>query len=117
MTQITPPGRPAHVFQYTDVNLQSEYNPPDIGLPLDKTVYSFDLDKDLTLITRPDGQTVAFNYEPSGRLDTLTIPSGVVDYSYNTAGQVSSVAFAGETCSYLYDGSLLKKETWAGPEA
>jgi YD repeat-containing protein len=72
VTSITPPSRPNHSFTYTPVNLEESYNPPDIRLTSDTTLYSYNLDKQLTLITRPDGQTISLNYDNGGRLSTLT---------------------------------------------
>ena len=31
VTSITPPGRPAHAFTYTPVDLEEDYVPPDVG--------------------------------------------------------------------------------------
>jgi YD repeat-containing protein len=45
LTSITPPSRPSHSFTYTPVNLEESYNPPDIGLTTDTTLYSYNLDK------------------------------------------------------------------------
>ena len=33
VTAITPPGKPAHAFAYTPVDLEQEYRPPAIGVP------------------------------------------------------------------------------------
>ncbi|MEK6589698.1 MAG: RHS repeat-associated core domain-containing protein, partial [Nitrospinota bacterium] len=119
VTSITPPSRPAHAFTYTPVDLEETYNPPDIGLPVDTTQYSYNLDKQLTLITRPDGQTVNLVYDTGGRLQSV-IASGAtqsqITYAYNsTTGNLSTItAPNGDTLSYIYDGSLLKGTTWTG---
>ncbi|NIQ99729.1 MAG: hypothetical protein GTN78_05940, partial [Gemmatimonadales bacterium] len=31
LTALAPPGRPAHSFTYTPVDLQATYTPPDVG--------------------------------------------------------------------------------------
>ena len=72
LTSITPPNRPSPSFTFTLVNLEEGYNPPDIRLTSDTTLYSYNLDKQLTLITRPDGQTISLNNDNGGRLSTLT---------------------------------------------
>ncbi|MGH7165275.1 MAG: Ig-like domain-containing protein, partial [Nitrospiraceae bacterium] len=52
VTAITPPGKPAHAFAYTAVDLEQTYDPPTIGLPTDTTQYTYNLDRQLTLVTR-----------------------------------------------------------------
>ena len=37
LASLTPPGKPAHGFAYTPVDLESEYAPPAAGLPDAKT--------------------------------------------------------------------------------
>jgi len=117
LTSITPPGKSAHFFNYTAVDLEAEYNPPDIGVGIDVTQYDYDLDKQLTRVTRPDGQLVDFGYGlTSGRLDSMTTPRGVTSYDYDaTSGQLNQItAPGGETLSYTYDGFLRLTETWDG---
>ena len=58
VTSITPPPGPAHLFCYTPVDLESNYNPPDAGFSPRNTQYSYNLDRQLTLVTGPDGQTI-----------------------------------------------------------
>lgn len=117
---IAPPGRPAHVFNYTSVNLASNYNPPAVtGGGTNQTVYAYNLDRQLDLITRPDGQIIDLVYDSAGRLSALTVPNGVYGYSYDaTTGNLTGfTAPGGETLTDSYDGSLLKDSTWAGTVA
>src|SRR2546427_2294911 len=123
-TSITPPGRPAHGFTYTPVDLEAAYNPPPLAAspaPLaTPTAYTYNLDRQLSLVTRPDGQTIQLGYESTGgRLSTLTLPgSQVTTYTYHaTTGNLSTIAAAGSTLSYTYDGSLLTNTTWSGSVA
>jgi RHS repeat-associated protein len=117
VASITPPSRPAHRFGYTPVDLEDTYTPPDLGIGNVATTYSYNADRQLTTITRPDGQSVTMSYEPtSGRLTTLTEPRGQTTFTYTpTTGQVASITVPdGGTLSYTYDGSLLTGSTWAG---
>ncbi|MFO0700343.1 MAG: transposase [Nitrospira sp.] len=117
VTGITPPGRPIHQFNYTPVDLVSNYNPPDTGFSPRNTQYAYNVDRQLTTVTRPDGQTIQLGYEPTGgRLSTLTLPgSQVMTYAYGaTTGTLNSITAPGSTLSYTYDGSLLKNTTWSG---
>lgn len=100
VTGITPPGKPQHAFSYTPVDLESNYNPPDAGFSPRNTQYAYNLDRQLTTVTRPDGQTIQLGYEPTGgRLSTLILPgTQVTTYGYSpTAGTLSSITAPGST--------------------
>jgi RHS repeat-associated protein len=116
VTLITPPSKPSHSFSYTSVDLESQYTPPAAGIGTPATQYAYNLDKQLTKITRPDGQTMDFDYDAGGRLSTITVPNGTLGYAYHaTTGNLQTLtATDGGTLSYTYDGSLLKQETWGG---
>ncbi|QQR72272.1 MAG: RHS repeat-associated core domain-containing protein [Holophagales bacterium] len=117
VTSVTPPTRPAHQFGYTPVDQLSSYTPPDVGFAPRQTSYAYNADGQVTTITRPDGQVVSFGYEASGRPDFVTLPTGMVDYSYDaTSGRVSSVtAPGGYQSTYSYEGPLLSSITTSGP--
>src|SRR5205807_2398252 len=116
VTSITPPGRPAHAFAYTPVDLEQNYTPPDAGFTPRNTTYGYNLDRQLTLVTRPDGQTLSLGYDGGGRLSTLTLPGNLVTtYAYDaTKGTLTSITTPNSTLSYTYDGSLLTSTIWAG---
>ena len=118
VTSVTPPSRPAHSFGYTAVDQESAYMPPAVG-GATATLYGYNLDKQITLITRPDGQSIGFNYDVGGRLSSVAHPGGTIAYAYDTAtGNLASVsAPSGETLSYTYDGSLPLSTTWVGAVA
>ena len=62
ITGITPPQKPEHSVSYTPVNLGASYEPPSVsGIGNPATTYQYNLDKQLTLATRPDGRTIAYN--------------------------------------------------------
>lgn len=116
-TGVTPPGRPAHAFSYTPVDLQEEYSPPTLPLvPDPRTLYSYNLDKELTRIDRPDGQSLIFAYDAAGRLETLTLPNGVVGYGYDPAtGKLIQIDDPdGGSLAYTYNGALLTQSAWSG---
>jgi len=115
LTSLTPPGRPNHLFTYTPADLMSTYTPPDVS-DSGVTLYSYNRDRQLTLIARPDGKTLSFAYDSVGRLGTLTMSRGSFGFAYNSAGQVSGVtAPDGEELSYSYSGPLLTSVAWKGP--
>jgi YD repeat-containing protein len=117
VTSISPPSRPAHAFGYTPVNLEASYTPPAVGPASPATTYAYNADRQPTLITRPDGQTLAFGYDAGGRLSTLAVPTGIFRYAYSaTTGQLTTLtAPDGGTLAYTYDGALVTSETWGGP--
>ena len=68
------------------------------------------------MVTRADGQTLTFAYEAgTGRLDSLTTPTGTTTYGYEPGtGRLAMVTAPGADLAYAYDGSLLLSETWSG---
>jgi len=118
LTSLTPPGRPAHVYQYSGMDQATQYTPPSLtGITAPQTVYAYNLDEELTTITRPDGQTVSFNYGiTTGKLDSMTIPTGNYAYSYHaTSGQLASITAPDlGVLSYSYDGFLTTSKNWTG---
>jgi RHS repeat-associated protein len=107
------------VFDYTAVDLQGQYTPPDVGAGPTSTVYTYDLDKQLTRITRPDSQVLDFGYDSAGRLSTLTMPDGQLGYGYDpTSGKLIQVtASDGGTLALAYPSALLASQTWGGTVA
>ena len=123
-TAVTPPGRPPHRFSYTAVDRPSSYTAPPAtagGNPA-ATTYVYNADRQLELITRPDGQTVDPQYEAgSGRLATLAVPDGVYTHGYHPsgpgAGRVSTITTTVPLTSALaftYDGPLRTETAWTG---
>jgi len=114
LTSLTPPGRPVHVFKYDKVDQTSAYEPPAVA-GTGNTVYEYNLDKDLTKITRSDGQTLGFDYDTGGRLQTLTVPGGKLGYAYDvTSGKLTKTTAQDATLAYTYNGALLTRSTWTG---
>ena len=118
LTSLTPPARPAHVFNYNAVNQADLYTPPSVvGITTPQTIYDYNLDKQLTTVTRPDGQLITLNYGlATGQLDNMVIPTGTYFYSYDpTSAQLQSVtAPDGGILSYGYDGFLTTNSTLTG---
>lgn len=115
MTKLVPPGKPEHGFGYNAVDLNDTYTPPDVGIDATQTKYGYNLAKQPTIVTRPDGKTIGFSYDTNGRLQELLIPEGEITYAYHaTTGNLTNILAPGSTMSYTYDGSLLKKAAWSG---
>ncbi len=119
LTSLTPPARPAHSFGYTTINQVDHYAPPDVNPGDDDTQFSYNAERRLALITRPDGQTIAVGYDSAGRQSAVTIARGAVNYTYHlTTGKLTGVnAPGGINLAFSYDGPLLAGKTWSGPVA
>jgi RHS repeat-associated protein len=113
---ITPPGRPNHAFNYTTVDLLKDYTPLDIGIGDTSTRYTYNIDRQLTNVIRPDGATINYGYDNAGRLSTINYPQGTTSLSYDAAtGNLKSItAPDGGTITYAHDGNLLTDVNWSG---
>ncbi len=119
LASLTPPGQPAHTFLYTSSGLDSIYTPPSVGLAPPSTRFAYDLDGQLTQLTRPDSLAVQLRYDAAGRLDTLILPTGRIRFGYGAqSGQLMSMSGASgsptATLGFTYDGSLPKTTVWSG---
>ncbi|WP_434113447.1 PKD domain-containing protein [Methylocaldum sp. GT1TLB] len=117
LTSLLPPGQPAHLFDYTPLDLTEHYTPPTVEATDPATRYQYNLDKQLTRITRPGGETVTFAYDAGGRLQTVTAPQGETTYAYayDAAGRLQNLTAPGSLgLNYAYDGALLTQTAWTG---
>jgi RHS repeat-associated protein len=120
LTSLTPPGRPNHGFDYTQANDLADYTPPSLtGVVDPATHYQYNLDRQLTQITEPDGSSVNLAYDSGGRLSTVSVPSGTYQYSYAPkTGQLTSItAPDSEALNYKWAGPLDIEDSWSGPVA
>jgi RHS repeat-associated protein len=100
------------------IGLLASYLPPNLGAQLSgATNYSYNLDKQLTQISRPDGGQVSFNYGASnGLLNSIVTPSGnyLLGYVPNS-NLVSSITSPDlQVLNYQYAGKTLTKVTAQG---
>ncbi|MCP5057566.1 MAG: hypothetical protein GY937_12695 [bacterium] len=116
LTSLTPPGQPAHIFRYTLLDQEDEYDPPPVDANDPRTFFTYDLDKNLAQVARPDGKTIDLGYDTAGRLSTVTTPRGTTTQAYDPiTGNVDTItAPGGEALAFGYDGSLVTSTTWAG---
>jgi RHS repeat-associated protein len=119
LASLLPPGKPAHSFTYTPVNLTASYVPPTVGAGTNSTLYSYNLDKQLTQVQRPDGLTMAFSYDTAGRPNTMTVPEGNYSFGYSpTTGKLASVTTPdGLGLNYTFTGALPTQTSWSGTVA
>jgi len=133
VTSITPPGQSGHTFEYTPVNLQAAYTPPEVEAQSPTVRSAYNHDRQLRQVFFPDDAitpAIAFGYETTtGRLATITTKVGTVTFGYDPArGRLASVTAPGcaltgctpsgpITMAVQYDGDLLKQTAWTGPIA
>jgi RHS repeat-associated protein len=113
LVSLTPPSRPAHTQVYGQNDRLQSYNPPAlVGVSNVNTTYSYNLDRDLTRITRPDGQEINFNYgQTSGLLDSMTGSFGAISRVYENE-QVKKISDqAGRSIVLNYIGSRVSSIT------
>jgi len=115
LTSLAPPGRSAHIFTYTVLDQAESYTPPDVGVPT-VTRYRYNLDRQLTHILRPGGDSIVFVYDSAGRPSAINFDRGLLIFGYHpTTGKLQTItAPGGNVLSYNYDGSLPHSETWSG---
>lgn len=84
VTGVQPPSRPFHLFTFNAFELPAEYNPPPLsGVSVVNTRYTYNMDKQLTQITRPTGATAVFNYNlTTGLLSSIGLAGGANTYTY-----------------------------------
>jgi RHS repeat-associated protein len=75
---ITPFGRPIHQFTINANELPSGYQPPILsGVTNVNTTYSYNDDKQLTQVTKPNGQSINYSYDlTTGLMTGFTAPAG-----------------------------------------
>lgn len=71
LTSITPPGKSSHQLTFGLNDKMSSYSPPPLtGVSNVVTNYSYNNDKQITKIIRPDGQIINFGYQALSGLQT-----------------------------------------------
>jgi RHS repeat-associated protein len=129
LTGVTPPQKPEHLFDFNTVDLLDQYTPPPApNTGNNFTTYAYNLNQQLTNVTRPDGLQINFTYDPHiGWLNNVLLPSGEdIGYTYvqngcgcSGVGRPESVTFHAvdytSVIHYTYDGSLVTGVAWTGP--
>ena len=116
LTSVTPPGRPAHTFQYNAVGSLTKYTPPLVGSD-DSVSFAYDTERDLTQVNFPDGQSATFQYGLAGRLEQAVLGAGptlAFQYGQSTLQLVGVTSSTGDTLQYAYTGPILTGVTWSG---
>ena len=118
-TSVTPPDQPSHLLGFTPVDLLASYTPPALPTGSTPTSWSYNLDRQVDVITRPGGGTTTYGYDSAGRLHTTSFPGGLITRTYDpVTGKLQAITGpTGVTLTYSYDGSLLTDVVWSGSVA
>ena len=121
--RILLPSTPTHIIQRGNNRQACFYAEQDYLFYLDwfmngnrHDLERYNLDKDLTEVIRPDGQTVNLDYDSGGRLSGMHIARGSYHYSYHPdTGKLASItAPDGNGLSFTWDGFLPLSTSWSG---
>jgi RHS repeat-associated protein len=113
IASVTPPGSGgAHGFLSNLFDLVSSYLPPSLGgtAAQTNTVYTYNNDKQLTQVQRPDGVAITYNYDlTTSLLTSITYPtSASYFFAYDTSGRLSTSASNDLiTTALTYDGTFI----------
>ncbi len=116
LVALSPPGRPAHGYQYTPVDLESQYIPPVVGVDSTSTGYTYDADRKLTQILQPGDRDITIAYGQGGRPTELVTHRGATSVTYRsgTRDPLTVTTPEGNGITYGYDGHLLTSTGWSG---
>jgi RHS repeat-associated protein len=127
--KLTPPGKPAHTFEHTPVDLVRLYTPPAIaGVANPSTIYVPTLDRRPDVITLPSGEVLDADYDDANRLHTITTTTAGPAYALtlrytpsndpdpNKRGKLESILgpTSGTEIHFSYEGLLETGSTIQG---
>ncbi len=117
LLELTPPGRPAHSWLYTSLDLPQTYRPPEVaGIANPETSFTYNLDQQPESLTRADSQRINYHYLADGRLSAILTTNGRHEYGYDPSSRLlqSITAPGGNQLVYENDGALLTAQSWHG---
>jgi YD repeat-containing protein len=88
-----------------------------VGPEADATTVTYNLDHQVTEISRPDGQTITSTYgATTGRLESVATPRGTYGLTYHpVSGNLTTLGDpSGGSLAFTYDGPLVTGLTWSG---
>jgi YD repeat-containing protein len=112
LTQVTPPGKGAHVLTYGKDGQLASYVAPGAS-PI---VVGYDGDRDLGKVTYEDGTATDVVRDAAGRPSRLVYAGGEVAFAYDAAsGKLRTLTTtSGQGLAFGWDGALLRDVTATG---
>ncbi|MEO7181305.1 MAG: RHS repeat-associated core domain-containing protein [Gemmatimonadaceae bacterium] len=119
LVSVTPPGRPAHRFDYTPGGLLASYQAPavDASGPMIER-YRYNANGQLNAFVRATADSMTLTYDAAGRLIAQTTDEDARTFAFSPqSGLLTSAGnSAGGQYSLVYDGALPVSTTLvAGP--
>jgi RHS repeat-associated protein len=119
MTSVTMPNGAVHNLDYTTLDQLTSYLPPQNGSGYQ---WSYNLDRELSQFTLPDGQAVVSSYDDGGRILSDVYAESSITYGYGAndptdrVSDVSLTPSSGPTqiAGFSYDGSLVVSASQSG---
>ena len=117
LSGVKPSGQPWHYFTSNAFDLIASYIAPLVDIAT-QTTYEYNLDKQMTKITKPDGTIVQFNYgSTTSLLNSIQTPEGLYTRQYTNLGLPSNIQSPqGVVSEMTYNGELIAsfKNTFSG---
>jgi RHS repeat-associated protein len=115
VTSVTPPGRTAHGFSYDRGGLDTlSWAPKISGNDSTPTESHYDLDRRLTVVRLPSGDSLRVAYDTVGRLSSVASIGDTTGYLYDSVSRPSILSRSGQSIAFSYDGSLPLSQAWTG---
>ncbi|WP_413288247.1 RHS repeat domain-containing protein [Bdellovibrio sp. HCB337] len=107
---ITPPGRTIHSFGLNANELPNTYEPPTLsGVSVVNTTYSYNDDKQLVEINKPNGDSIEYTYNATtGALESIVAPAGTYTVWMNNGNGLPGTIAAptGISTNMYYAGTI-----------
>ena len=108
---ITPPTRPVHELSIHPMELLGAYTAPN---DITSTTFDYNLDRQLSTITRPSGRTITFGYDPIAKdLVSVTADASTTPITRTAPYRriASLTTAAGIETQLAYSGDYVSRET------
>lgn len=112
---INPADKPKHNFTFNSLELITSYSPPILAdNSQTQTIYTYNADKQVTSITKPDGKKIVYNYDvKTGVIKSVVTSEGTYAYffdsNYGTYDRIITPSGL-ETKRSRLDGGLLRSD-------
>ncbi|MEN5178401.1 RHS repeat-associated core domain-containing protein [Comamonas testosteroni] len=109
MTSLRTPAGVEHRFSWNAIN-----NPASYDIASKATTWAYNLDRELTKITRPGGQSIAITYDLGGRPSSIQHGQGTTNITYDNVGAPTSIALGSNKIDIDYTNVIPSGTRWSG---
>jgi RHS repeat-associated protein len=116
VTSYVPPARLQTVFSYDEkTKLLTKVVPPTVTLSnAGNESFAYGKLNELTKLTRADGKSIGFTYDPWGRLSSQKLGTASINFYYNRGHLTRINRSDGVTVDQTFDGALWTGSSWSG---